>query len=124
MNIAIDYIKDPGNLDKERIVFAVKNDEQLGKYLIAESVLLDNSRFSAKIKNIFWFPDQELKQGDVVVLYTKSGNNNANKNEDGSTIYFYYWGLSEPHLNDKKPCVVLFETSWEVRAIQKNNDNQ
>lgn len=124
MNIAIDYIKDPGNLDKERIVFAVKNDEQLGKYLIAESVLLDKSRFSAKIKNIFWFPDQELKQGDVVVLYTKSGNNNTSKNEDGSTIYFYYWGLSEPHLNDKEPCVVLFEASWEVRAIQKNNENQ
>ena len=123
MHIAIDYIKDSGNLDKERIVFAVKNDEQLGKYLIAESVLLENARFSAKIKNIFWFPDQELKQGDVVVLYTKTGENNMNKNEDGSTTYFYYWGLSEPHLNDNKPCVVLFEASWDVLAIQKN-DNQ
>lgn len=122
MNIAIDYIKDSGNFDKERIVFAVKNDEQLGKYLIAESVLLDNARFSAKIKNIFWFPDQELKQGDVVVLYTKTGNNNSNLNEDGSTTYFYYWGLSEPHLNDNKPCVVLFDASWDVRAIQKNEN--
>lgn len=122
MNIAIDYIKDPGNLDKERIVFAVKNDEQLGKYLIAESVLLENARFSAKIKNTFWFPDQELKQGDVVVLYTKTGENNTNKNEDGSTTYFYYWGLSEPHLNDNKPCVVLFEASWDVLAIQKNDN--
>ena len=120
MNIAIDYIKDPGNLDKERIVFAVKNDEQLGKYLIAESVLIENTRFSAKIKNVFWFPDQELKQGDLVVLYTKLGTNNINKNEDGSTTYFYYWGLSEPHLNDKKPCVVLFDASWEVCAIQKS----
>lgn len=122
MNIAIDYIKDPGNLEKERIVFAVKNDEQLGKYLIAESYLLDNSRFSAKIRNTFWFPDQELKQGDVVVLYTKAGSNNTIKNEDGSTTYFYYWGLSEPHLNDNKPCVVLFDASWEVRAIQKNEN--
>ncbi|MBO5592125.1 MAG: hypothetical protein J5913_04100 [Prevotella sp.] len=119
MNIAIDYIKNPGDLDKERIVFAVKNDEQLGKYLIAESVLTEDARFSARIKNVFWFPDQELKQGDVVVLYTKSGSNNTIKNEDGSTTYFYYWGLSEPHLNDNKPCVVLFEATWEVRAIQK-----
>ncbi len=122
MNIAIDYIKDSGNLDKERIVFAVKNDEQLGKYLIAESVLLDNARFSANLNNIFWFPDQELKQGDVVVLYTKSGNNNTSVNEDGSTTYYYYWGLTQPHLNDNKPCVVLFDASWEVRAIQKNEN--
>lgn len=122
MNIAIDYIKDSGNLDKERIVFAVKNDEQLGKYLIAESVLLDNARFSANLNNIFWFPDQELKQGDVVVLYTKSGNNNISVNEDGSTTYYYYWGLTQPHLNDNKPCVVLFDASWEVRAIQKNEN--
>lgn len=122
MNIVIDYIKDSGNLDKERIVFAVMNDEQLGKYLIAESVMLDEARFSAKIKNAFWFPDQELKQGDVVVLYTKVGNNDISKNEDGSTTYFYYWGLSEPHLNDNKPCVVLFDASWEVRAIQKNEN--
>ena len=123
MNIAIDYIKDSGNLDKERIVFAVKNDEQLGKYLIAESVMLDKVRFSAKINNIFWFPDQELKQGDVVVLYTKSGNNNTNRNDDGSTTYFYYWGLSEPHLNENEPCVVLFDASWEVLAIPQS-DNQ
>ena len=122
MNIAIDYIKDSGNLDKERIVFAVKNDEQLGKYLIAESVLLEDSRFSAKIKNIFWFPDQELKQGDVIVLYTKQGNSNSTKNDDGSTTYFYYWGLLEPHLKENKPCVVLFETSWDVCAIQKNEN--
>ena len=66
MNIVIDYIKDSGNLDKERIVFAVKDDEQLGKYLIAESFLLENSRFSARIKNVFWFPDQELNQGLLV----------------------------------------------------------
>lgn len=122
MNIAIDYIKDSGNLDKERIVFAVKNDEQLGKYLIAESFLLEDSRFSAKIKNIYWFPDQELKQGDVIVLYTKQGNSNSTKNEDGSTTYFYYWGLLEPHLKENKPCVVLFEASWDVCAIQKNEN--
>lgn len=122
MNIAIDYIKDSGNIDKERIVFAVKNDEQLGKYLIAESVLLEDSRFSAKIKNIFWFPDQELKRGDVIVLYTKQGNSNSTKNDDGSTTYFYYWGLLKPHLKENKPCVVLFETSWDVCAIQKNED--
>lgn len=122
MNITIDYIKDPGNLDKERIVFAVKSDEQLGKYLIAESMLLENARFSAQIKNTYWFPDQELKQGDTIVLYTKEGSDNVRKNDDGSTTYFYYWGLSAPHLNENNPCVVLFESTWDVCAIPKTEN--
>lgn len=122
MNIAIDYIKDPGNIDKERIVFFVKADEQLGKYLIAESNILENSRFSAKIRNTYWFPDQEINAGDRVVLYTKTGKTNIINNKDGSRTYFYYWGLSEAHLNENKPCVVLFEATWDVCAIQKNED--
>lgn len=117
MNILIEYIKDAGNLDKERIVFSAKADEQLGKYLIAESNILENSRFSAKIRNTYWFPDQEVKAGDRVVLYTKVGNTNITNNEDGSKTYFFYWGLSVPHLNENKPCVVLFEATWNVAAI-------
>lgn len=117
MNIIIDYIRDAGVLDKERIVFAVKSDEQIGKYLIAESNLLENSRFSSKIKNIYWFPDQDVKAGDKVVLYTKQGSSNSVHNEDGSTTYFYYWGLNQAHLSGDKPCVVLFNATWMVSAI-------
>lgn len=117
MNIAIEYIKDSGNLEKERIVFSVKADDQLGKYLMAESIILEESRFSANIRNTYWFPDQEIKAGDRIVLYTKVGTTNVTENEDGTKTYFYYWGLNSPHSNDSKPCVVLFEATWTVSAI-------
>lgn len=117
MNIAIDYIKDSGNLDKERIVFSVIANGQLGKYLMAESEMLEGARFSAQIHNTYWFPDQEIMVGDRIVLYTKIGTPNVTENEDGSKIYFFYWGLNAPHLNDRKPCVVLFEATWNVSAI-------
>lgn len=68
------------------------------------------------------FADQELKQDDVDVLYTKSGSSNIVKNDDGITTYFYYWCLFEPHLNENKPCIVLFDALWEVCAIQKNEN--
>ena len=82
MILSIEYIKDAGTLEKERIVFQVNEDGQLGKYMISESNTLGESRFSSLIKNTFWFPDQEIKAGDKVVLYTKSGNKNVVQNED------------------------------------------
>ena len=119
MIITIDYIKDAGIIDKERIVFSVKEDGQLGKYLIAESNTIDDSRFSAKIKNPFWFPDKDVKAGDLVILYTKEGSTNTVSNEDGSHLYFFYWGLKESHLSIDNACVVLFESSWKVSSVPK-----
>lgn len=119
MIISIDYIKDSGNIEKERIVFDVIEDGQIGKYLIAESETLNDSKFSSLIKNTYWFPDQEVKTGDRVILYTKEGRKNIVDNEDGSNSYFFYWGLKSPHLKSDNDCVVLFETSWTISVIPK-----
>lgn len=117
MDLVIDYIRDAGNLDKERIVFKTERNTQLGKYLIAETYEMDNARFSSNIENIFWFPDLELKLGDRVVLYTKSGERNISSNEDGTTTYFFYWNLNMSHLKGEKPCVVLLDASWKAYTV-------
>lgn len=122
MIISIDYIKDAGSIEKERIVFAVNGDGQLGKFLIAESQTLDESRFSSLVKNPYWFPDRKIKAGDRVVLYTKKGVNNVVDNKNGTHTYFYYWGLENSHLVTDRACVVLFETSWTVSVIPKDEE--
>ena len=117
MNLIIDYIRDAGNLDKERIVFKAERNTQLGSYLIAETYVMDDARFSSKIQNVFWFPDLEIKVGDRVILYTKSGERNISSNEDGTTNYFFYWNLEESHLKGENPCVVLLNASWKAYTV-------
>ncbi|OUN71159.1 hypothetical protein [Barnesiella sp. An55] len=117
MKLEIAYIKDSGNLEKERTVFKVTQPTNLGLYLVSQSVETSSTTFSSNIKNIYWLPDQELKIGDLVVLYTKKGEKRSTINKDGSTTYFYYWGLDKPLTSTEKSCVVLLETSWRVKGI-------
>ena len=45
-------------------------------------------------------------------------------NKDGSTTYFFYWGLENPLSSVEKSCVVLFETSWMFKeAFPSTADN-
>lgn len=117
MNIKISDIKDYGNLDKERVVLNVLSDVDLGKYVLSSTVELPDNRISANINNIYWLPDQILKTGDMIVIYTKKGERSNRQNEDGTTTYFFYWGLTEPLGKDSKKGIVLFETTWTYRKV-------
>lgn len=123
MKLEIAYIKDSGNLEKERTVFKVTQPTNLGIYLVSLSAETSENTFSSHIRNVYWLPDQELKPGDLVVLYTKKGEKRSTINEDGSTTYFYYWGLEKPMNSVEKTCVVLLEASWRIKGVSYVNDN-
>ncbi len=123
MNIEIDSIKDSGNLEKERVIFKVTQACNLGKYIAALSVIINDTTFSSALNNISWFPDQELKKDDLVVLYTKRGDKSSTVNEDGSNTYFYYWGLDKSLSSIQKSCVVLLEASWKVKTVPTSENN-
>lgn len=124
MKIIFDSIKDPGVLDKERVIFKVIESVNIGHYIAAESVSITNETFSSKIQNIFWFPDQEMKEGDLVVLYSKKGTKADTINADSSTTYFYYWGLTRPHTDVEKAIIVLLETSWKIYEVPNVKDEK
>lgn len=117
MKIIFDSIKDAGSLEKERVIFKVIEATNIGSYIAAESVQVTDSTFSSKIQNIFWFPDQDMKEGDLVVLYTKNGIKANTINSDNSTTYFFYWGLNRPHTALEKSIVVLFEATWKTFEV-------
>jgi len=118
MKIKLVEIKDPGNKDKERIILKVLNETDLGNYLIAVSTEETDQTISTDLRNVKWLDDQPLKVGDLVVIYTKSGNKGKIENSDGSVSYFYYWSLEEPLGNINDAGVLLFETSWNfIKAI-------
>lgn len=124
MKIVIKYIKDFGNPEKERVVLKVNAPTDIGQYVVAESVKVNENAISSEIKNQYWFPDQELKVGDLVVLYTKRGEKKSVLNKDGSTTYFFYWGLENPLSSVEKSCVVLFETLWMYKEASPVTDDE
>ena len=120
MKIEIQSYKDLGDKEKERVVLSVKEDAELGVYILSTTVSNPDDTISASIKNIFWLPNQKVKAGDLVIVYTKSGSKQVIENEDGSSSYFFYWGLTESLMSLENSTVVLFETTWINKKIQKS----
>lgn len=73
---------------------SVQTDDDVGDYA------LFRTRYNFKtglvtngVSNVIWFPDEDVKAGDTVVVYTKTGSRSFRANEDGSKSYFFYWNL-------------------------------
>jgi hypothetical protein len=106
MKINIKKIIDHGH-NKERIVLNIIEDTDIGEYLILDSTYTSKGRVSNKVRHPYWFPDKKVKKDDLVILYTKKGEPNETKNEDGSTSYFFYWGLDSNVWNNDGDCALL-----------------
>jgi hypothetical protein len=68
----------------------------------------------AGFKRAYWFPNQKVRVGDLVALYTKQGESSKKALNDGRTAYFYYWGLKEPQWADaSKGAVIVHSPEWK-----------
>jgi hypothetical protein len=61
----------------------------------------------------FWLPNQKVKNGDLIVLYTKKGTHSEKKNPGGSVSYFYYWNQTDPIWLEGRFAVLLEIQSWD-----------
>jgi hypothetical protein len=116
MSLNIRNITDPGNDERERVVFDVTADIDVGKYLVLKTTRVD-TKISSKATDVYWFPDKKVKKGDVVVLYTKSGIDSSTLSEkDGNTSYFFYWRKPSPIFGSENDAVVLVSSDrWEYK---------
>lgn len=106
MAIKITSIGNKNQLSEERIGFEAKSKCNLKNFFVFSTSFIETG-FYNRSNNTYWFAPRELNAGDKVVLYTKSGTDSSKENDDGSKIYFYYWGLSETIYTDSKHGVVL-----------------
>lgn len=117
MNVQIREIIDAGILEDERLVLKILKDCDIGKYLTFDSTYTQDGKISNLVRHPYWFPDKELKAGDLVVLYTKSGLQSQTSNRDGSTSHFFYRGLERTIWNQEGDCAVLLEVStWITKG--------
>lgn len=112
MNIKVKKIIDRGVIGSERIVFEVLTSDDLGQYMVFKSKDVGEGKVSSKIELTYWFPDKAVSAGDLVVLYTKAGTNTEQKNKDGSTSHFYYWGKVVSLWESKSSTVLLGKVDW------------
>lgn len=120
MILNIQSIKDPGDIEKERIVLSAQHSGDIGDSLIALSRKRDENSISAKLEHIYWIPNQVVKENDLVVIYTKSGKRNLLNNNDGSTTYFFYWGL-DSCIDRENYALVLFDAQWTYKLLGHND---
>lgn len=92
MNLEIERVADNATAE-ERVVLYVLEDCNLKMYLLFDSTYDENGNISNKHRHMFVFPDQQVKKGDYVLLYTKTGKDHTHVNKVGSTTYNLYWGL-------------------------------
>ncbi len=121
MNIKIKYVKDAGNIKKERLVLEVTDNDNVGNYIIADSTYLGDGSVSNKLRHTFWVPDKDVSYGDLVIIYTKSGSNKTKENKDETASHFFYWGLESPIWNKNGDSALLIEVkNWASKNVVEN----
>ena len=121
MTLEIQKFADPGDLDKERIVFKVIESLDLGMYVVLRSGAGDEGRPKSGSKSAYWFPDSAVNVGDLVVLYTKSGRSSKKVLNTEKTAHFYYWQQTVPFWgSDTATTAVLIKAeTWTYKPPPK-----
>lgn len=114
MKLKITSIADRGNPEKERIVMRAMSTLDVGLYALVEAGYADSS-VNTFTKDVFWFPDKKIDEGDYVVLYTKSGNDSEKRLESGRRSHFFYWGKPSAKWGTRTMAPVLMQVeSWQA----------
>lgn len=114
MKIKITKIIDHGHND-ERIVLDITEDTDIGEYLVMDTTYTVKGQVSNKVRHPYWFPDKKVKKNDRIVLYTKKGNESSTVNPNGSTSYFFYWGLNSNVWNNDGDCALLLHVDQWIQ---------
>ena len=112
MKIEISAAEGKGTLKEERLILRVTAATDIGDYILVQAGFGDGE-VKISTYHTYWFPYQNVMEGDLIVLYTKSGKWSTRKLERGGTAYFYYWGLGKAiwQKKDRTP-VLLHAPDW------------
>jgi hypothetical protein len=116
MMLEISSFANPGVIENERLVIKVLSDLDIGSYAVLSSAVSDEKAPTSGRKAAYWFPDQAVKSGDLIVLYTKSGKNSKKDISNGHTAHFFYWGYKEPMWGSLRTAVILRVAEWTHRV--------
>lgn len=111
MKLKILGIKDAGRLQDERVLLEAEDDGNVGLFVVLVSKVVEEKKVSSLLRNPYWFPDKDVKKGDLIVLYSRGGSYNAIDNKDASKSHFFYIGSTQPLYQDDADCVIVMESN-------------
>lgn len=123
MKLAIRGIRDARDVTRERLIIEVKGDTDVGQYLVLRVPRL-GPEVASLVTRAFWFPDKEVRKGDVVILYSKDGNATEKKNTAGNTSHFFYWGTGEGIWADDHAAVLMHGREWQHAYAPAPSDEE
>lgn len=122
MKVKISSFADAGIFQKERVIFKVEADVELGMYAVFCTALSSSGKATAGRKTAYWFPDGEIKKDDLVVLYTKRGDSSTKELSNGRTAHFFYWGGDQAMWgNGGNGAVLLHASEWNVKPSSSSD---
>ena len=87
MKVQIQFVADKGDRNRERLVLRVLRNADIGDFILIRA-RFEGNQVTTEVVNTFWFPYEAVKAGDVVVVYSKSGNDKQKTIEDNRTALF------------------------------------
>jgi len=113
MTLVLRNISDRGDAAKERVVIKAAADVDIGKYVLAQTMKVGDQVLSTILRS-FWLPDQMIKKGDWVVVYSKRGEQKEKVGDSGGTTYFFYWNAPQSiWAGDDTAAVLMHIDNWQ-----------
>ena len=116
MKIEINGVIGDDQLETERLIFKVLEDDNLANHAVLDSQSSLFGRIPKKDRHVFWFPSREVKAGDTVILYTKRGKPGFMDKDE--TRHVFYWNLDNGIWTSKNDSAILVcVTSWGIKKV-------
>lgn len=119
MKLELRSIIAPGDLKNERLTLRALSNLDVGDYLVAQTMLVDDYP-TTSFDHMIWFPFKEIESGDLVVIYTKSGDSREKVLSKGNKAHFFYLDLKSPIWDEAgKGAIVLHTPSWHSKSVDE-----
>jgi hypothetical protein len=114
-------IRDAGDIDRERVVLRVDKPVDLLEYLVLNAASSHPARIRDLNQHVFWFPSHEVKPGEFVRLYSRTGVQLTRLGSYGRSqarYHDFFWGKSTPVWMPGSNAAVLIEIAgWRFAVL-------
>lgn len=80
---------------KERVLIRALRPCDLGRYAIVVCRWTENGYFPLN-RLVYWFPDAEVAEDDLIVLHTRKGTDGSRPNVAGGHTHHFFWNFPKP----------------------------